>query len=388
LGVLTRIYKQKRLINDATTDFYMITIIGAGPVGCHTAQLLAKNGNHVQVIEEHKEIGKPVQCTGIVTKSLSETIPFKNEWVVNRLKKVIVHAPNGKTAEIKIDDIVIDRTGFDNYLAERAKKEGAKIMLNSRMEKIEKKEANKKLKIVTEGKEKTILTEKLIGADGPNSIVSRFMGNKKPDCWIGLQAVVKMDVDKDAYSVYFGDDMPGFFGWVVPENENTSRIGIASTQNPKKVFDKFMKRFSNYKILQMQGGLIPKYDSHITLQKDDSFIVGDAATQVKATTGGGLVPGLKATECLARAIKKGTNYSAELTAVNKELKTNLVIRNILDRFTENDYDRLIELISKDKMRELLNKHDRDKPSSLLFKALITEPRLLFFAKTLIRAKRL
>jgi geranylgeranyl reductase family protein len=365
----------------------MITIIGAGPVGSYTAQRLAKKGHEVRVFEEHGAIGLPVQCTGIVTKSIEEITRIRKEFLVNRLRKVRVHAPNGKEAEVKIDDIVIDRTKFDSDLAENAKKAGAAIMLNSRVSAINSDGKFKKLQIDNTNTKKTKLTRTdiLIGADGPNSIVSRHMGNKRPECWIGVQAVAKMPVDKNIYEVYFGDEIPGFFGWVVPEDESTARVGIATMKNPRKVFERFMKRLDGCRITEMQGGLIPKYDPNIAIENSNNYLVGDAATQVKATTGGGLVPGLKAAECLARAITKKSSYKNELSAVTKELKMSLHIRTVLDRFFDADYNQLTAIIGKERLQSVLNEHDRDSPSKIIFKSLIREPRLLLFSRALLRA---
>lgn len=54
-------------------------IVGAGPVGCYTAQLLKKSGIKARIIEEHDEVGKPLKCAGIVGKEVFEntllTIP-------------------------------------------------------------------------------------------------------------------------------------------------------------------------------------------------------------------------------------------------------------------------------------------------------------------------
>lgn len=368
----------------------MITIIGAGPVGSHAARLLARTGKEVLVVEEHGAIGRPVQCTGIVTKSISEIVRLRDEFVVNRLRKVRLHAPDKSYAEARINDIVIDRTRFDRHLADKAIKSGAKVILNNRASAVQEKDKIKKLK-VTDPKTKkarVIHTDILIGADGPNSIVSKYIGNNKPDFWVGVQAVVDMPVEKKTYEVYFGNEIPGFFGWVVPENRNRARVGIATTRNPKQVFERFMKRFGKHRVIEMQGGLIPKYDPKLRVQQGTNYIVGDAATQVKATTGGGLVPGLHAAECLARSINKGTEYKKELRYVEKELKMSLLLRSMLDRFNEKDYSRLVSIAGSGSIKKILDKEDRDRPSRIVFKSVIKEPRLLLFAKTLLRAKRL
>jgi geranylgeranyl reductase family protein len=366
----------------------MITIIGAGPVGSYCAKLLAEKGHEVRIFEEHNQIGRPVHCTGIVTKSISETIPLKREWIINKLKRVRVHAPNGKNVEIRIDDIVLDRARFDHRIAESAEKAGTKIFLNSRLESIAKTKAGMKIKIMdTETKKSgTIRTETLIGADGANSLVAKTLGNRT-DFWTGVQAIADIEIERDTYEVYFGDEIPGFFGWIVPENETTARIGIATAKNPRKAFDKFIKRF-DCKILEMQGGLIPRYDPKRIIHRDGIFAVGDSATQVKATTGGGLVPGLNAAECLAMAIDQKKDYKKELSQVERELKTSLLLRNILDRFNDQDYNELVQILDNKSIKELLNKEDRDKPSRIIFKSIIKQPKLLLFARTLLRAKRL
>jgi geranylgeranyl reductase family protein len=370
----------------------MISIIGAGPVGSYTARLLAEQGKNVQLFEEHREPGRPVQCTGIVTKSLEEIVKLRKEFVVNKLKNVKIYAPNGESICLKTEDVVIDRAEFDKHLARKAEERGAKIFLNSRVEAIKSVGEYKKLKIYRKAednnKTKIVKSQTVIGADGPNSLVSRFLGNKKPKFWAGVQATVKTQTDKNTYSVYFEKKIPGFFGWVVPENEETARIGIATTR-PIASFKKFVKKACNgekYKIKEMQGGLIPKYNPNTLLEKNNVFVVGDAATQVKATTGGGLVPGLKAAECLSKSIMTGRRYERLLWGVNAQLRGSLLIRNTLDHFEEEDYNKLIQLIKNKPVENILNKESRDEPLKLLFKLLLKEPRLLLFGKVLCRAK--
>ncbi len=364
----------------------MISIIGAGPAGSQAAKHLAEKGEQVKVIEEHSSIGRPVQCTGIVTQSIKEEVGLRNSLVINKLRKVRLHAPDRSTAEIKLSDIVIDRTKFDQHLAEEARKKGVRILLNNRVTGIKK--SRLKIKNTKTKRTRTVTTDTIIGADGPNSLVSRYIGNQTPAYWTGVQAVAQMRVDKTAYDVYFGKEFPGFFGWVVPENEGRARIGTAvpAGHNPRKTFDRFIKRFEKYRVLEMQGGLIPRYDPKIRVSSEGVYIIGDAATQVKATTGGGLVPGLKAARCLANAISNNTSYPKELRKVNKELRTSLMLRNVLDRFTDEDHNRLIELVNNENIKRLLDKEDRDRPTKIVFKSVMKEPRLLLFAKTLFRAK--
>ena len=64
----------------------MISIIGAGPAGSHLAYLLAKKGRKVNVYEEHKSIGDPVQCTGLVRDSIKQLVDIIKDVIVNLIK--------------------------------------------------------------------------------------------------------------------------------------------------------------------------------------------------------------------------------------------------------------------------------------------------------------
>ena len=112
----------------------MISIIGAGPSGSYLAYLLAKEGKKVRVFEEHSEIGKPIQCTGLVTSAIEELIEIKDEFVVNKIRKVRVYAPDGNFVDfnLKKENYVFDRNKFDKYVAELAMKEGAEFYLGKR----------------------------------------------------------------------------------------------------------------------------------------------------------------------------------------------------------------------------------------------------------------
>ena len=51
-----------------------VVIVGAGPVGGHTANLLVKKGHRVLLLEEHNEIGRPFQCAGLVTPNAMKQV--------------------------------------------------------------------------------------------------------------------------------------------------------------------------------------------------------------------------------------------------------------------------------------------------------------------------
>src|SRR3989344_3586354 len=107
----------------------MIAIIGAGPAGSYLGHLLAKEGQKVAIFEEHEIVGSPVQCTGIVTHSIERFFRLKKEVITNRLGKVEVISKN-KRISVNVDEIVMWRDKFDQFLSGMAIDSGAKLHLN------------------------------------------------------------------------------------------------------------------------------------------------------------------------------------------------------------------------------------------------------------------
>lgn len=359
----------------------MITIVGAGPAGSYLAYLLAKKGKDVTLLEEHKKIGSPVQCTGIVTGSIEKFVKLPNNVIANRCSKVIVVSKNNRIAA-NTDEIVMWRNKFDEFIANRASDQGVKILTNYQFISFNGKNSIK-MRNKNNNKIKEIKSEIIVGADGPSSAVAKAASlNSNIKFYIGVQAKVKLKMDFDAFETHFGNNFPKFFGWVVPESEDTVRLGLGAFGDAKDYFYKFLKgRTGGKKILCWESGIIPVYNPKQIIQKDNIYLIGDAATQVKATTGGGIIPSLKAAHTLCDCIINKKNYNNELRKQSgRELLLHLKIRDTLNKFSDKDYDFLLKLMSQEKIKKILKKYDRDTPIPLVFNLLLKEPRFLLFSK--------
>jgi len=363
----------------------MITIVGAGPAGSYLGYLLARQGKEVTILEEHDRIGSPVQCTGIVTHSIEKFFRLKNEVIAKRLDKVVV-VSKSKRITVNVDEIVMWRDRFDRFVAEMAQDAGAEILLNHKFAGFDGKNV-----IIAKDKEnnktKKIKTDIVVGADGPYSAVAKAAGmNSDSRNYIGMQAKVKLRMDTSSFETHFGGDFPNFFGWCVPESEDTARLGIGCFENAQEHFYRFLKSRTGKKdVLCWESGLIPLYNPKKLIQKDNIYLIGDAATQVKATTGGGIIPSLKAAHTLCGCIVNSKDYNKEFKKHSgKELLLHLKIRNVLNKFSDKDYDSLLGLMSQEKVRKILKKYDRDTPIPLVANLLLREPRFLLFSKMIFR----
>ncbi len=357
----------------------MICIIGAGPAGAYAALKLAEAGEKVRLFEEHAVVGKPVQCTGIVTRSLFELVEPSDEYLINELEKVKVSSENA-SVEIPLKEYVLCRDKFDSWLVRKAVRAGAELRLNHSFT------GFKNNRAVFNSKGKTIQEkyDYIIGADGPSSTTGRAAGLlKQRQYYIGAQATIKGRFEKKTFSVHFGPETD-FFWWIVPESETFARVGIAAKKYTANAFEQIQK-VCNGTIVEKQAGPIPMFDVKQKAQKEDVYLVGDAAGFCKNTTGGGIITGMMSAKLAAESILTGKDYERLLKPLRKELLIHKQIRDVLNKFTTKDYDRLINLMADSKVKKILSDYPREYPSRFVWKLIIAQPRLLYFIKHLLNA---
>ncbi len=391
-----------------------IVVIGAGPAGSYLSYLLANSGHEVELYEEHDKIGVPIQCTGLLSSEFKKFEIFNSlnqersgdfnnsknkDFIVNKFDKIVLNSPN-VNIELNQEEFLVCRTKFDSYLADLAKDAGVKLFLSHHFigKKINK---NNNSVLQIKNKEtneiKEITYDFVIGADGPLSSVAKSFSfeNKHKKYYHGVQAVIKGKFDKNSYHTYFGNEVcPDFFGWVVPESNTQARIGIASKKNAKKYFDHFINNYcysfelenkvEKIKFESFQSAIIPIYSPKQNYQEGNCYLIGDAAAQVKATTLGGIIPSFKAAHVLVDCINNSLNYNKKLSELKRGLKVHLLARNIFDKITDKDLDKLFSFVKQEKVQKVLKKYSRDNPVPLFTNLLLAEPRFIWFTKYLFK----
>lgn len=357
-----------------------ITIIGAGPVGCYAGYLLAKEGHAVTIYENHPQIGSPIQCTGILTSDFDQFGFPLDSFLVNTINSIEVYSPSLKKIAIKQKDYLVCRIKFDNFFADRARKAGATILVNHSF--VRKEGGELMIYDSQNKKEIRVAPDIVIAADGPLSPTAKAYGFYHPqrENYYGVQAVVEGRFEPQTIKTYFGNAVcPGLFAWIAPESATTARVGIATLKNSKHYFDKFMKE-QGFTATKIQAGTIPVYHPQQKLHQDNCYLVGDAASYVKATTLGGLVPGLQQAEILARCILEQKEYRSELKPLRKKLWLHRQVHQIMDRFSDQDWDRLISYVGQPHVQKVFERYTRDNPIPLLSRVLWNEPRFLRFIR--------
>ena len=334
---------------------YDVTIIGAGPIGSTLAYELAKEDINVCLIDKKKVIGLPLQCAGIINKRVLDVNQFPDELILNKAKGAVLHSKNHSLTVSKEEDqaIIIDRVALDQFLYNRAIENGVDSYLSSKVLAID--DVEGKVSFQNESTEKSIKSKIIVGADGPLSIVSSAFGNDF-DYYCASQYLVKIEEDNNQMSFVdlyaYGDLFPGFI-WQIPVSENIFRIGLFSNYDYKRqneILNDFLMnefQYENYEIIEKYKGKIPIYSKDNKLFKNRALIIGDAASQIKPTTGGGLLIGFEAVKMAKKAIVNALD-SEDFNSLNLEKETyddNKILQDCLKSYQEDFEERFIKEFS-------------------------------------------
>ncbi len=391
---------------------YDVAIVGAGPIGGYVAGKIAEKKFKVALFEKHKQIGTPVNCAGLVTKRVFDFIDIPKKNVVqNEIKGAHIHSPSGNILTIggdKVHALVIDRSKFDREIIKKSEEKGTEIFLESNVLSAQKSRNHIELKT---SQDHDIKCKLLVGADGPYSkIRDRFALSEPTEFLRGIGAeITNTNINPDFVEIFVGKNIaPGFFAWIIPTNKHgtEARAGLCinqdSSYSPKHYFSKFFK--SNYslpylkdvKITKHIGGIVPlgalkkTYTSNV-------LVVGDAAAQVKPTSGGGIYTGLLcASHCSTIAIEalQKNDFTSQFLKkyhklwyanIGRELYLGMKFRKIYKNLTDKQMDKYIEKFQNLKITEIISKYgDIDYPSKLVKPLLKKTPSLLKLLPSILK----
>jgi len=373
-----------------------VAIIGGSASGMFTACLLARQGASVRVFEASESM-KPEPRTLIVTDYLRTVLgKLCDGIVVNRIHRFELFA-DGRVGAIPLrrPDLVIDRSTLIRRLAEHAEENGAKIRTGQRF--LDLKPNGKRLNFTLSsngnGNHVEESAQVLVGADGACSRVAEKGGWPVRQTVPLAQAVVELpeDMAPDTTRVWFIPEETPYFYWLIPHSKTHGVLGLIGEDETRTL--KALKRFLDRKGMsagEYQDALTPLYTgwipNHRRLEGNDVYLVGDAAGHVKVSTVGGIVTGLRGAMGVAGAVLNG-GPNGELKALRRELNIHRVIRNIFNRFTQDEYIKLLDLLNPD-TKHSLGRFHRDEATRLLLNLVLKQPRLLFFGlKALISQTR-
>ncbi|NHI91885.1 MAG: NAD(P)/FAD-dependent oxidoreductase [Candidatus Lokiarchaeota archaeon] len=287
-----------------------VACIGGGPASAFAAIEILKNHKMVDIFEEHKEIGIPINCAGLISVKGFDKLKIKlpQDCIQYKVKGSKFYSPSGHEFFVKRKDIqayVIDRAIFDKFLIQKVEDLDGKVHLNSKVLSIIKKNKTAIGLKVKKGIEETSINSKIIiDGEGVRSKIIKQMGIKASRLNSLVPAIQyelkNLRIDQDYVEIYMGRKIsPGFFAYIIPTSDTTARVAVGSRFGKPINYIKYFikkhpiasKKLKNGIIYQKGGGLI-MIGGPIRKTYAPGFMgVGDSVGQVKATTGGGVVFG-------------------------------------------------------------------------------------------------
>lgn len=320
-----------------------VVVIGCGSAGALAGRDSARAGLETLILEEHSRPGKFGACSGLVSKRGLDLLKadFDDAGVaVNEVRGARLHSKNGGELVVERRSpvaCVLDRQRFDEALARQARDAGAQIKLKSRVtavkQSVEKQGGGKQngAGVAVYCGQKKFGSEFVIGADGAASALAASLDFPKiPKFVLGYEAEFEgCRVDDSSFVDLFFDSraFPGFFAWMIPAGGKKVRVGFATRDSKSFALSKnalFCLPAVEGSVKTGSARKTREYAHVIPLavrsktQLGRVLLVGDAAGQVKASTGGGIVFGGLCARAAAESVRRAIDSNGQPGQIDYE----------------------------------------------------------------------
>lgn len=327
------------------SDRYDIAIIGAGFAGLACAQVAARRGLKVIVIDKKPEPGVQLHTTGIVVKEADEAWPVPDRFT-RRVRGIRLYAPRLKRVDFDSPGyyfLATDTAGVLRWMAEEAARAGVELVFGQPFEGA-RREADG---VVLDAP--AIRARYLVGADGARSAVARCFGlgvNRR--MLVGIESEYEgiEGVDPDRLHCFLDSKLaPGYIGWAVP-GVGVTQIGLAGRLGGKPSTDGLKQKleglfdFSKARLVERRAGPIPVGGAVDPVHAERVLLLGDAAGLVSPLTAGGIYPAFRYGRRAAGAIgdylqQNGPDPGPVLAREYPRYRWKALLRHVLDFDTPN-----------------------------------------------------
>ena len=353
--------------------FYDVIVVGAGPAGSHVACALASSGYSVAVFEEKSAPGLNVCCTGIVSTECFQALGLEGDVILAWARSAKFFSPSGRCLRLETPGVqayVVDRLLLDRAIASKAQSEGAAYFFSSPVTDIIPGRDSMQAETWCSGTGQVFSSRVVVLANGSRPKLPRKLGlGRIKNFLVGAQAEIDAK-NIDETEIYFGQEVaPGSFAWLVPTSANRAYVGLLATSRARLHLQRFLNTlFCQGRSTSQEVEIRQKTVPLGTLARsygDRLLVVGDAAGQVKPTSGGGIYFGHLgaqiAAEVLGEALHSDNLTASHLSRYQKqwmakmgqELSRGYWLRWACTRLRDYQIERVFDVFDSNGMTEAL-----------------------------------
>ena len=353
-----------------------VVIVGGGHVGLYTAYRLAQSGFQVLLLDQKKAIGEKIVCTGIIGTEAFQRFHLPQDTILGSIRQVRFFSPSGNFFDYTPPETlarVVDRTFFNRHFAREAQRRGAEIKTGCRVDGIRIKRETATVRVIEEdGSESSYDAQILILATGVNYKLFEWIGLETPKNFLG-GAQIHIPFWEEAWtSVYAGREVaPGAFAWIVPLDNGQARVGLLSEKNPAFYLKRLLDRVRpGWRDDIGESGIDLRPVVQTPLEKSYAervLVVGEAAGQIKTTTGGGIYYGLLGAEFALEVVREAfrkNRFTADVLspydqrwkkAIGEELRFGYYFRKLFAKLTDEQIEELFDRMIQEEILNLAHR---------------------------------
>jgi geranylgeranyl reductase len=282
---------------------FEVIVVGAGPGGLNCAKILGDHGKKVLLLEANPEVGPKVCAAGLTLKSKRYLNP-PGELLEHQFHDITIHSP-WCSATISFNDphfFAINRTQLGQWQLSQLNRTVVDVQTSARV-------TNINDTSITINHQDQVTFDYLVGADGANSIVRKYLGLKNDMVGAAIQYLLPLNAERkhQRNELFFNSALfHCWYAWIFPHKEHLSiGYGYAPSHcNPIKMkanFNDWLQKM-NIDVSQATYEAFIINSGYHGYKFGNMYLCGDAAGLASGFTGEGIYQALVSAEDVAHSI--------------------------------------------------------------------------------------